>query len=127
MQEELPSEMGVTMPTVFERLDKGDDKWKDFWRKAASPSTTCRELTNYMSARDDAFSETAESRGRMRCPNRDGSSWFRNNDGTKFERSCIRPSGLPLAISVKFARGAPQMRDIGRRRTIEINGARQQV
>jgi bifunctional non-homologous end joining protein LigD len=27
---------GVTIRTVFDRLDKGDDPWKDFWRRAPS-------------------------------------------------------------------------------------------
>lgn len=27
---------GVTMQTVFERLDQIEDPWKDFWRRAAS-------------------------------------------------------------------------------------------
>ncbi len=35
---------GLTMRTVFERLDKGDDPWKDFWRHAASLDQASRQL-----------------------------------------------------------------------------------
>jgi bifunctional non-homologous end joining protein LigD len=35
---------GLTMRTVFERLDKGDDPWKDFWRNAASLDKASRKL-----------------------------------------------------------------------------------
>lgn len=34
----------VTMRTVFERLDKGDDPWKDFWRHATSLDKARRKL-----------------------------------------------------------------------------------
>ena len=35
---------GITIRTVFERLDKGDDPWKDFWRHAASLDKASRKL-----------------------------------------------------------------------------------
>jgi bifunctional non-homologous end joining protein LigD len=35
---------GITMRTVFERLDKGDDPWKDFWRHATSLDKAARKL-----------------------------------------------------------------------------------
>jgi bifunctional non-homologous end joining protein LigD len=35
---------GITMRNVFERLDKGDDPWKDFWRHAASLDKASRKL-----------------------------------------------------------------------------------
>jgi hypothetical protein len=35
---------GVTMKTVFDRLDKGDDPWKDFWRRTPSLGKARRKL-----------------------------------------------------------------------------------
>jgi bifunctional non-homologous end joining protein LigD len=35
---------GLTIRTVFERVDKGDDPWKDFWRHAASLDKASRKL-----------------------------------------------------------------------------------
>ena len=35
---------GVTIRTVFERVDKGDDPWEDFWRRAASLDKASRKL-----------------------------------------------------------------------------------
>jgi bifunctional non-homologous end joining protein LigD len=70
---------GLTIRTVFERLDKGDDPWKDFggtphrWTRRAGNWSNHMALEEYRKKR--SFSVTSEPRGRPRRSNR-GSGLF---------------------------------------------------